>query len=421
MRHVLIGLVRTTFATACAVMTTGAVGCNTPTISGSMPGPSGSARTLGVSSTQSTAINAATSGELSGDPRSEIVTVANRPNSSTLTVWRLGADSSLESSAMYDLPGGAEAVSIGDIDGDGRADVVVGSSDSDLGRVTVMRNTGAGILHVASTSQTYGSSLLHTVDLNGDGRIDVIAASRSTGAVTVLLGQADGSLHETGAWYIGASPISLAAMDVDGDGSIDVVAQLEGGSSKEGLTVLFGSGTGELLRLGRISTSGSVTLDGIAVPVPKAVTLPPLPVPASVVARGSATGSTLIVGDFDADGRKDLALATADGVAVLLKEPHGDFHASPMYGDGANALASIAFDSGAHRDVAAARITSDGTTASVLANVDGSLHEVAHVTVTDSDNGLMSGDFNGDGFMDLAVTTPSSLTVILNTSAKASQ
>jgi hypothetical protein len=56
----------------------------------------------------------------------------------------------------------------------------------------------------------------------------------------------------------------------------------------------------------------------------------------------------------------------------------------------------------------------------LVASLSGSLRTVASANASGSAYGLVAGDFNGDGYEDLAVVTTSSITMLLNTSASAS-
>jgi hypothetical protein len=339
--------------------------------------------------------------------------------SSTLTVWNVRSDGSLQPSSSLDLPGLAGAIATGDVDGDGNADVVVGSAAAGSGQITVLQNTGGASLAIASTTAVAGGDLVQVADLDADGRADVVTASRATGAITVLLGEADGSLQASGTWSLGASPTSLAMIDVNGDGSLDLVAQTTAASTADAagsLAVLVGSGAGTFGSTASISSSGVVTVGGVALPIPAGVTLPTL----DVAAIGSVGASTLVSGDFNADGHADLAISSAGSITVLLGQGQGGFQASLTGAFDANNLASLDLEGNGHADIVAAGGTSAGSSVNVLAaGASGSLQGLAQATVSGTDNGLVTGDFNGDGHVDVAVTTPSSITVLLNSDASA--
>jgi VCBS repeat protein/FG-GAP repeat protein len=398
-----------------------ACGSSGATGTGGGGGTSGNAtttRSLHVMSTTPASVSSATAGDLVQTGTASLVTVNDEgASSSTVTVWKLGANGTLQPSSNLVLSGAARAVAHGDIAGDGKIEVIVGSSDSDGGRVTVLGSTGGESLRVESSNEVAGADLVQVADLNGDGRADVIAASRSTGAVTALLGQADGSLKASGTWLLGGLPTSLATIDVDGDGSVDIVAQTIGTSSGSGLVVLMGNGAGSFDHLASIASNGTVTIDGIAVPLPLGKSLP---LPTSKEPAPSGGGWSLIAGDFNADGRTDLALTSAAGIELLLGKEHGGFDVTNA-GPTASAITPIDFENDGYSQIAATADTASGLTTTVLlASLSGSLRTVASANATGSAYGLVAGDFNGDGYEDLAVVTTSSITMLLNTSASAS-
>jgi hypothetical protein len=80
----------------------------------------------------------------------------------------------------------------------------------------------------------------------------------------------------------------------------------------------MGNGAGAFGHLASISSSGTVTIDGIVVPLPVGKSLP---LPSSKEPAPSGGGWSLIAGDFNADGRADLALTSATGIELLPSPP----------------------------------------------------------------------------------------------------
>lgn len=134
------------------------------------------------------------------------------------------------------VPANPYFVAAGDVNGDGRRDLVSSHNGSSL--VSVMLNTAKGFVPAARSPLTLPARAFTvvTADLNGDGRDDVVLG---TGAgVAVLLGTADGVSVAPGSPYrAGASAWNIAAGDLNRDGRVDVAAvDFDTGS----LTLLLG-------------------------------------------------------------------------------------------------------------------------------------------------------------------------------------
>ncbi len=115
--------------------------------------------------------------------------------------------------------------------------------------------------------------------------------------------------------------------------------------------------------------------------------------------------NSVVVGSFNGDDRPDIATAGPGGINVLLGQAGGSF--SPptvnVTGDsGGIAAADVNLDG--HLDLMTANFGSD--TASVsLGNGNGTFKLAAHYGAGFRPTGIGAGDFTGDGFPDIAVST----------------
>jgi uncharacterized repeat protein (TIGR01451 family) len=125
----------------------------------------------------------------------------------------------------------------------------------------------------------------------------------------------------------------------------------------------------------------------------------------------------LAVGDFNEDGNLDLAVANfgsigAGGVSILLGNGDGTFTlgSSPSTGRGPFAVATGDFNGDGHLDLAVTNQT-DGTVTILLGQGNGTFASGVTLTVGSKPQAIVAGDFNEDGILDLAVSNMASNTV----------
>ena len=282
--------------------------------------------------------------DFNGDGNLDVATSAPNFSSSLTEVYLILGDgnSGLSQEATLVGQGGFQPAAIvsGDFNGDGKNDLavlnsarVVGSDNTST--LMVFLGSGTGTFAPVSgiprpLSGTRGAAML-VGDFNLDGKLDLAivhqqasASNTTQGALTILLGNGDGTFTEAaGSPYLtGNTSTSVTTGDFNNDGFADLAVGAQADSTRS-ITVLLGNGTGSF-------TSSSV---GIA---------------------GQVEGLT--AADFDGDGNIDLVAVNVTGNAdlVLLGNGMGGF-AAPI---GFPSTAT----SGAGGYAAAADFTSDGAT-----------------------------------------------------------
>jgi uncharacterized protein (DUF2141 family) len=167
----------------------------------------------------------------------------------------------------------ATSVAVADVNGDGKLDLVVGNlCTSKAGcdgtsKVGVLLGNGDGTFRTAVTYDPggYETGSVALGDLNGDGKLDIVVADAcfnglcGTGNVGVLLGNGDGTFRSVVVYNPGGSPSSVALADVNGDGNLDVVV-----ANLTTVAVLLGNGDGTLQPAVTYSSGGTVS-DWVAV------------------------------------------------------------------------------------------------------------------------------------------------------------
>lgn len=158
-------------------------------------------------------------GDWNGDQRLDL-TIASVPDSKILVFLNQGggafADAQTVASGVQ-----SRAVACADFDNDGLLDLSTANFD---GTVSVLRGkAGGGFLpHVEfAVGEVPRPRMLAAADLNGDGRPDLVVPT--TDKLFVFAGNGDGTLQAPLALPTARFTASLSAVDVDGDGDIDLL------------------------------------------------------------------------------------------------------------------------------------------------------------------------------------------------------
>ncbi len=203
-----------------------------------------------------------TTGDMNGDGKLDLVISGNGPNGSYVSVMLGNGNGTFQSpvlaSSGYQGPWSyANGVAVGDLNGDGKKDVVVATAQG----ATVMLGNGDGTLQTAvnvtmpSRSYCY-ADMVALDDLNHDGKLDIVltfAASEGGGTsdastVAVFLGNGDGTFKPGVGYTTQAWPSSIAIADLNGDGAMDLALGSIG--SDYGMTVLLGNNDGTPFQAG---------------------------------------------------------------------------------------------------------------------------------------------------------------------------
>ena len=287
------------------------------------------------------------SGDFNGDGKTDIAVIAlglggigsylSNGDSAFHTVYssQTGAD-------WVDWPNATEFT--GDFNGDGKTDIAVIAPR--LGGIGSYLSNGDGTFHAAYSSQTgadwvdWPGAKEFTGDFNGDGKTDIAVIAPGLGGIGSYLSNGDGTFHaayslQTGADWVDWPGAKEFTGDFNGDGKTDI-AVIAPGLGGIGSYLSNGDGT---FHPAYSSQAGADWVDW--------------------------PNATEITGDFDGDGKTDIAVIAPGlgGIGVYVSNGDGTFHAAYSSQTGADWV-----------DWPGAKV--------------------------------FTGDFNGDGKTDIAVTAP---------------
>ena len=349
-------------------------------------------------------------GDFDGDGRADLVASAPSQTSWVFAegaayVWPAGSSDQMPSMGIWGsyVNAGLGPLAVGDVNGDGYADLVVGVPGQD--EVRLYPGGEDGVSEVPAWVAVHEGRLGTSVavgDLDGDGYADVIAGAPGSSEVLLWQGRASGLLASPDARYTsdltGFGTMVAVPGDLDGDTFNDlVVAHPDGAMGRGVLGVWFGHPAGVDALVG-----GAAVMRG---------------------ERGARLGAAVAAGDVNGDGALELAIGSPglDRVDVVEADRAGfrSVQRIRMGGDrdGQFGTSLVAEDLDGD-GLAELLIGSPGGAAGGVVlhagTPEGLSERPVHIWqgVYGYGRGLAVGDMDGDGFLDVALGNPTPSKVV---------
>jgi len=182
---------------------------------------------------------------------------------------------------------------VGDFNGDGIPDLAGNYN----GSVSVQLGNGDGTFQAPVSVYSATASSLSVGDFNGDHKLDLLVGGSNS--VAILLGNGNGTFTTDFVFSVSVSPSSALVADLNGDGKQDV-AVAGGAFNAGGVSIFLGNGDGTFQ--------------------------PERFYPSLLGVQGG-----LVAGDFDLDGKIDLAVISANTVSILPGNGDGSFQAAQAF------------------------------------------------------------------------------------------
>jgi Ca2+-binding RTX toxin-like protein/methionine-rich copper-binding protein CopC len=357
--------------------------------------------------------------DINGDGKADIIGIRVLGcyyDSRFVSVLLNNGDGTFAPKTDFVLDGTYNSVTTADINGDNNADIIIMSMDSssNTGKVSVLLSKGDGTFAPKTDYATdgfLGYDPVITADLNGDSKADIIFMSRDTsgitGKVSVLLSKGDGTFAPATDYAIDGSLTTATTADINGDSKADMImTSIDFANAISKVSVLLNNGDGTFAQKTDYAYASNI----------------------------NSYSPSVTTTDLNGDGKVDLVVSAADyfgnisNVSVLLNNGDGTFapktdYVIGDYGVYPSSVLALDLNGDGYKDILYKLSDGQGSDriVALLNNAHGAFDEQIAYTSGGDFSSLTTTDLNNDGKADLiGATTDSSsgvnkVSVLLNT------
>jgi len=184
-------------------------------------------------------------GDFNGDQKLDLVT-ANTGEGDLSLYFGDGKGNFSKAHDITNVLGPASVVAL-DVNRDGRLDLAV--TQPKESRIVILENLGGNFKASASYVVGRAPHIVTKADLNGDGIADLVVGTFARHMLSIFLAKGDGAFRVAGEIQVGRFPHYVAAGDWNRDGHQDLAVACAG---EDAIILLQGDGTGLLRKMGTL-------------------------------------------------------------------------------------------------------------------------------------------------------------------------